>query len=192
MTFLTDFGDLAILSPLSVLILAWLLWARPWQAAAWWTAALALCIGGIGLSKMYLFACSSFVSLQSPSGHTGFAVLVYGALAGFIALSVGGWARATALAAGAALVGGIAVSRLVLGAHNTVEVLVGSVIGAAALALFFRRYVDVRPRPIPARPLLLIGVLVAALMHGHELHAEEMLHALSLYLKAGAGTAICR
>lgn len=192
MIFLTDFGDLAILLPLSVAILVWLFWARPWQAAVWWMVGLALCIGGIGLLKMYFFACPTFAPVRSPSGHTGFAVLVYGAIAGFLALRAQGWVRGLSLAAGMALIAGIALSRLALGAHNAPEVVIGSAIGVLALGLFLHGYRDIRPQPIPTRPLLLLVVIIVALLHGRELHAEEMLQALGLYLKAGTGAAICR
>ena len=189
MTFLTDFGDLAVLLPLGGAILLWLLMVRSRHAAAWWLLALVLCIGAIGLLKMYFFACPTFIPVRSPSGHTGLAVLIYGAIAGFVALNASGWVRAAALGAGVTLITGIALSRLALGAHNTVEVLIGCAIGAAALGLFARGgAANFRQPSMPTRRLLLAVVVIVAVMHGHELRAEAMLQAVGLYLK---GNPLC-
>src|SRR5713101_2763590 len=151
---LTDFGDLAVLLPLAVVMLLWLLAMRSLSEAAWWLAAVALCTGGTALLKIYFFACPIDREVISPSGHTSFSTLVYGALA---------------------------VSRFVLRAHSPPEVVFGMVVGLASLALFGEHYLRRRPAEVPLKPLLVAVVVLMAAFHGRELHAEPLLHAISWY-----------
>jgi membrane-associated phospholipid phosphatase len=187
MHFLTNFGDLAVLLPLSAVMLVWLLSLRPRSSAIWWVVAFSLCVGLTALLKMYLYACEPAAELQSPSGHTSLGTLVYGGIALVVAAEVTGWQRVLALGSGILVVGGIAVSRIVLGAHSPLEVVLGALIGAAALALFAREYLVHKPAAPSLRPLMLALVLFTAVLHGEALHAEEMLHAIGLYL----GTVVC-
>src|SRR5258707_13209999 len=91
---LTDFGDLAVLLPLAVVMLLWLLAMRSLSEAAWWLAAVALCTGGPALLKIYFFACPIDREGISPSGHTSFSTMVDGALPLVLAVEVkGGWQR---------------------------------------------------------------------------------------------------
>lgn len=186
MTFLTDFGDLAILLPLAAAILLWLLAARLRQAALWWLLALALCGGGIALLKVYFVACASGGALQSPSGHSGLATLVYGAITALLAARATFWLRAAAFGSSLLFVCGIAVSRLELGAHTPPDVAAGLVIGLAALVLFLRGSAGRLASATSTRPLLVAAVAILVLLHGRELHAEAMLHAVGIYLKSGA------
>jgi membrane-associated phospholipid phosphatase len=181
MNFVTDFGDLAVLLPLATTILLWLLLSGAREAALWWLAGLALCIGGIGLLKVYLAACATSGALRSPSGHSGFSLLVYGGFAACLGARVARRWRLLAMGAAAIVVAGIAVSRLVLGAHTPIEDGVGLLIGGASLVLFVAGS-GLRlegPRP---RPLLTAAILIIVLLHGHELHAEAVLHAVGVYL----------
>lgn len=181
MLFLTEFGDLAVLLPLAATILLWLLLSGARQPALWWLAALVLCIGGIGLLKIYLAACVTSGDLRSPSGHSGFSALVYGTLAASLALRGAPRWRLLVVCGGFLMVAGIAISRLVLGAHTPIEDLVGLLIGGASLALFVASS-GRRLETLNLRPLLLAAVLIITLLHGRQLHAEEMLHAMGLYL----------
>jgi membrane-associated phospholipid phosphatase len=186
MSFLTDFGDLAILLPLAAAILVWLLAMRAYQAALWWLAALVLCGGVIGLIKIYFVACGSAGQLQSPSGHSGLSALVYGVLAALLATRVEGWRRVTALALSALLVAGIAVSRSVLGAHTPPDVVAGLLIGLVALAVFLVGSAGKLAPAASTRPLWLAAIAVMAILHGDKLHAEAMLHTVGVYLTSGA------
>ena len=186
MNFLTDFGDLAVLLPLSAVMLIWLLSLRPRSNAIWWLVAFGLCVGLTGLLKIYLYTCQPFAELQSPSGHTSLSTLVYGATAVVVAAEAARWQRVIALGSGILVVCGIAISRIVLGAHSPLEVVCGAVIGSIALAVFAREYLRHKPASLSLRPLMLALVLLAALLHGQALHAEEMLHAIGRYLGVGA------
>jgi hypothetical protein len=68
---LTDFGDLAVLFPLSAAILIWLL-RNSSSAAPRWVLALGLCIGLTALLKIAFHACPPADNIHSPSGHTSF------------------------------------------------------------------------------------------------------------------------
>lgn len=186
MSFLTDFGDVAILLPLAAAILVWLLAVRSHRAALWWLLALGLSAGGIGLLKVYFVACASSGPLQSPSGHSGLSALVYGALAALLATRVEGWRRVAALALCVLLVAGIAFSRLALGAHTPPDVAAGLLIGLAALAVFLLGSAGKLAPTASIRPLLLATIAVVAILHGDKLHAEALLHVVGLYLKSSS------
>jgi membrane-associated phospholipid phosphatase len=186
MNFLTNFGDLAVLLPLSAVMLIWLIGLRPRSSAIWWVVALGLCVGLTALLKIYLYACQPSAELQSPSGHTSLGTLVYGAIAFVVAAEVTGWQRVLALGGGLLVICGIAVSRILLGAHTPLDVVLGALIGSVALAVFARAYLGHKPAAPSLRPLMLALVLLTAVLHGEALHAEEMLHAIGRYLGAVA------
>jgi membrane-associated phospholipid phosphatase len=185
MRFLTGFGDLAILLPLAVAIGCWLAAIGARRAAWRWLLAVGLCMGGIGLLKMYFFACPTGEALQSPSGHTGFAALVYGAIFAFISAHAPRPARLAIRAVGVALIAGIALSRLVLEVHTPLDVASGLLIGLLALGFFLWEDPNRLTSAPTLRPLLLTTVAIIVLLHGQQLHAEAMLQALGGYLKGG-------
>jgi len=185
MNALTDFGDAAVVLPLSAVMLVWLLWLHARRAAISWVVAVSLCIVGTALLKILLYVCSPVPGLVSPSGHTGLSTLIYGALTLVIAAESQGWQRATVLAAGAGLIVGIAGSRLVLDVHSALEVGVGVLIGSMTLALFASRNLRLLSEEKSLRPLILPAIAVITLFHGHELRVEGLLHAISRYLHPG-------
>ena len=190
MVALTDFGDLAVVLPLSAAILFWLLAMRSASAAGWWLAAVALCAGGTALLKIYFVACPAGRELTSPSGHTSFSTLVFGALAVLVAVERGAsWQRLTVLGMTSLFVAAIAVSRLVLRVHSALEIALGTIIGLAALAVFAQGYLRYRPVDVSLTPLLLAVVVLTTLLHGRELHAEQFLHAISRYF--GVRSLLC-
>ncbi|HLI19554.1 MAG TPA: hypothetical protein VKV32_00440 [Stellaceae bacterium] len=113
-------------------------------------------------------------------------MLVYGAITLAVAAGFSCWRRSAVIAVGAAFIAGIGVSRLIVHAHSIPEVLVGSLVGIAALALFARPFLGHSPPPGRLRPLLAACALLMVLLHGQDLRAEDMLHAIGLYLN-GAG-----
>lgn len=121
--------------------------------------------------------------MHSPSGHTAFSILVYGALTLATAMQSGGLQRlrAIGIGIGIGLILTIAASRLLLDVHSLAEIGLGMVIGAASLALFARKF-----RQYPQAklwPLLVAATLLMTLLHGHEFHAEESLHRITGYLQ---------
>ncbi len=180
---LTDFGDLAVLLPLTAVILIWLVSAASARDGVRWFIAVLLCAGGIALLKVYFFACPVSSELASPSGHAGFSTLVFGTLAVVVAakLKTGWWQMAVAGGAGA-LVVSIAISRFTLGAHSPLEVILGMIVGLAALGVFALGYLRGPRATGSLTPFLVAVVVVLAVLHGQELHADELLHAISLYV----------
>jgi len=183
MRFLTDFGDSAVLLPLSAVVLIWLLVTRSVGAAIWWLGVLIVFGAVIGGLKMLFFACPPAVDVRSPSGHTGFSMFVYGSIAAiFAAQRQSAWSRWAIMLAAIALVVGIAISRVILHMHSARETVIGFLIGAAAVGVFFFGYQrTARSRRLTA-PLLFAVVLTATVFHGARLNAETNLHALGGWL----------
>ena len=176
-TAITDLVDVAVLLPLS-LILAALMWGFQSRRAAFWLfGSLAICACITAILKLAFDTCSAawgIVSI-SPSGHASMSAMVYGALAIVVARHRPVWQRPILLACSWMLVVIVAISRILVGAHSSTEVILGLLIGAGALALFTVQYMR---RPVPHINLLLVFVLTAVavvLMHGIHLQVETWL-----------------
>jgi membrane-associated phospholipid phosphatase len=181
----TGFGDSAVLLPLAVLLLFWLPVARSAGAALWWLIAFVLTTGATTLLKIYFLACPPVADLHSPSGHTSFSVLVYGAITAIIAVErTVLWQRIATCLVGVGVIAGIAVSRLLLHLHTLLEVEIGLAIGSAGLVIFATGYAH-SPRRHGGLATLVIAILGAvALLHGRELGVEHLLHRLGGQLHA--------
>jgi membrane-associated phospholipid phosphatase len=186
LTSLTNLADLAVVLPLAIAILLWLLVMRSSGAAAWWLVAVAICIAGTALLKTYFFACPPMADLHSPSGHTSLGTLVYGALFMFIAAETQRWRRWAVAITGATFILSIALSRLLLHAHTIPEVGIGLLIGGVALAIFTKAYLSHHPMRVWLQPLVLVVAVILIIFHGHELRAEELLQQISDYLEITA------
>jgi membrane-associated phospholipid phosphatase len=186
---LTELGDSAVLMPIAVAMLAWLLLMRAPRIATWWAVAVAFCIGLTVALKVSFYGCPPAADLRSPSGHTSLSTLVYGAMALVTATESTGWPRLAFVGGGAGLILAIALSRLLLHAHTAPEVGLGLTIGISALAVFTRTYLRYRAKEMGLRyhaelwllPLFLAGGLVIALL-GWQLRAERLFIAFTAYL----------
>jgi membrane-associated phospholipid phosphatase len=168
MTFLTDFADQAVMVPLMLAVAITLL-AQGWQrGAAAWVAVVCATFGvTLGL-KLLFIPCSDALdmpTLHTPSGHVAAATVVVGGLA--VLLLGRGPAVLVALAT-AALIG---TTRLVLGEHTGLEVVVGAIVGLAGVAALIR-LAGARPATVDVRRVVLIAVLVAVVFHGLHMPAE--------------------
>jgi membrane-associated phospholipid phosphatase len=180
---LTQFGDLAVLLPLTAVMLSWLLVIRFSGGAAWWTFAVVFCAGSTAVLKIFFYGCPLASDLHTPSGHSSFATLVYGAITLVSATETARVRRVMTIGAGAGFILAIAVSRLLLSVHSALEVGVGLVIGSAALALFGQGYLRLRAAQVWPPPLLIASAVVVFVLYGRELHAEELLRGISGYLQ---------
>jgi membrane-associated phospholipid phosphatase len=178
----TDCGDLAILLPVACVLTLWAALIGKHGILKGWLAALALCIGGTAILKIYFFACPPLSDLHSPSGHTSFSMLVYGTLTFVAARTLADWRRWLVVLAGASFVACIAISRIIVRAHSIPEVLLGSVLGLAALLLFAAAYLRDTPTKAYLVPLITVSAMLVILLNGHELRAEEFLHRIATYL----------
>lgn len=185
--YLTNLGDLAVLLPLSAVVLVWLLlWPR-WDAASWWVPSVTFCVGAMAILKIFHNACPEILS-SNPSGHTGLSVLVYGAIFVLVSARTKTWQKIALISIGIALAIGIAVSRVLIGAHSIPEIVIGMAIGALSLALFvfgFRRSIAAE---YPSWFLVVPSVAVVLLLNGYHLQAEDIFHFLGIYLQK---TGIC-
>jgi membrane-associated phospholipid phosphatase len=91
--------------------------------------------------------------------------------------------RVPLFAATALLVLAIAVSRTTLGAHNPTEVIVGAMIGGAAI-IAFRFLAAPLPDDLPVRWLGAASLLLIALQHGWRWPTERAVHGTAGYLHA--------
>jgi membrane-associated phospholipid phosphatase len=192
MQFLTDFADQAVILPLAVAIGLALLVAGWRRGAAAWLGAVGATLGMVLLSKVAGAACLNalaLLDLQSPSGHTASAAVVYG---GLIALTSPEPARPVrrwiaALLPAAALAVLVGATRLAVHAHTVAEVLAGAAIGIAG-ALALARLAGRQPAGLQVSVPWAAAVVVAVVMHGRHLQAEDAIDRLSCRL-ASAGLA---
>jgi membrane-associated phospholipid phosphatase len=147
--FVTKFGDSAVVLPLAAVLAAALWRMESRQAAVAWLRAAAWCMAALILLKLLFLSWGHtwYGRLESPSGHAGMSVLVYGALAALAALRAPRpWPVAIGAVA-AAFILAIALSRKVLGAHSVAEVLLGCLVGGICLAHFVVAYRRLAPQP---------------------------------------------
>ena len=180
-SFVTNFGDLAVLVPLALTVLIWLLWVHNRREALWWCVAVVVCTGGTAAFKIFFYACPPIQDLHSPSGHTAFSALVYGAIAGIIAIERSGWRRVAMVGLAPLFIAAIAVSRVLIEAHTVLEVVVGLSLGLATLGCFLLSYRRQRLGYVNVRPMLIGACIIAVLLNGKALGAEDFLHLLSRY-----------
>lgn len=180
--FITQFGDSGLLLPLDIILII-ALWAQESAEAAWQFArALLACMLALLLLKMLFLSYGYrwYGRLESPSGHAGLSVLVYGSMCAVLArhFSLRGWHLRLALAGALAssLIMGIAISRKLLGAHSVAEVLLGGVTGAACLALFVRGYARTPLRPMRLAATFGSFALAILLLLGSSFSPENHIH----------------
>jgi membrane-associated phospholipid phosphatase len=183
---LTEFGDLAVLMPLATVLLLWLLLMRSPRGAVWWAIAVVFCAGLTAVLKVSFYGCPPAPDLRSPSGHTSFSTLVYGAMALVTATQSRGLPRMITIGAGAGFVLAVAASRLLLYIHSASEVGLGLAIGIGSLALFGQSYLRHRTK-VWLSPLFVAGGLLLIILHGRELDAERLFHEIAGYLRIHCG-----
>jgi hypothetical protein len=109
--------------------------------------------------------------------------VVYGGLAVVLAAKGNKWQRVAVLCAGVALVAAIAVTRVVINSHTILETVIGIAIGGLALALFGAGYFPRAGSTAALRPLILAVAILMVVLHGQQLHAEELVRAIGDYLR---------
>jgi membrane-associated phospholipid phosphatase len=217
---ITDLGDAAVVLPLALLLLA-ALWRYESRRAAWvFLRALIGCGIGLALLKVLFISCGRAwhaAQLESPSGHTGLSIFVYGALAAVAMNAAQGGAVPRALppadglaAAGPAQAGGaaggwlatfiaytapplvaaIAVSRVALGSHTLPEVAVGALVGLAALAGFALPYRRLPRARFPMTGFVILMLVVYVLTYGDNSPAEDVIRYLAAMFSRSTG--VCR
>jgi membrane-associated phospholipid phosphatase len=166
----TNLGNLAVVGPVAVLVWAWLLWRRGlWAALRYqWpvAAAFAVTLGLKLVSRAVGGAMQDTpfeLSDAAPSGHMAMGTVVYGGVA--LMLLRRGPEPVSLLTAllVSAMLAGIGVTRVILGAHTPADVLAGLLIGGAC-ALWVGLVAEVPPRESvreAAELVLLVSAAVA-------------------------------
>jgi hypothetical protein len=198
MHLVTNLGDLAVLLPASLGLIAFLAWVGAKEDAAAYAAAIALCLLSALLAKLAFAACGmryAVLGVESPSGHTAFSAAFYGSLAVLFAAGRTRARRLALYAAATALVLLIGVSRVALQAHSVAEVVVGLAIGAMSIGLFCALRVSREPLQFSAQTIVRISPIAALyaacllLLAGHW-SAEPVIDAVAAEL--GADLRLCR
>jgi len=185
---LTNFGDSIITLPIAALVLIWFAIWGDRNARLAWLAGVIACGAATATLKIYFKACPvAGLDLDSPSGHTSMSLYVYGGLTLITAAQVGHWRRTGALILGGLFILGIASSRALLEYHSKLEVAIGLVIGAAALALFWLPYRTHLPARMPVWPLWLAALVPIVFLSGRSVSAEGLLFQIALYIHGFVG-----
>jgi undecaprenyl-diphosphatase len=178
LTFITSFGDAALIIPLAVIIMVWLLTQRSKAAAGWWVIAVIVCFGLTALLKVASFACLPHSVFRGPSGHASQSILTYGALIIILTRHVRSWWVAVATFVGCLLVTSVAVTRIILGAHTILEVVAGLSVGVLALMIFARGYYG-QPHVPERLPWMFACVLLAiSALSGKHVYMETLFSGL--------------
>ena len=179
--FLTDAGDSGVLLPLA-LVGVITLWFFHSRRLAWLLLRSVLLAGAvITILKVLFLSCGAHwaAGLNSPSGHACLSAVVYGTLATLISAGRPRAVRVAIHAVAIAFVAVVAVSRVALGVHTWLEVVVGLSVGLIAQIWFAWSYARMEPLRLDLR---IFGVtLVATLLvaFGIRLPAESIIRHLA-------------
>lgn len=180
--FITDFGDAAVTVPLAAVTIVLLIALRRPRLALDWAACIIACAGVIGAAKLFLAGCSHRIAVPdvtSPSGHAALGTVVYGGFALLLGSRLGTIERRTVYAGAALLIGGIAVTRVLLHAHGVAETALGLGVGLAAVAVFRAVLAANPPVRLPVEWLCGGALICILVMHGTRWPAELMIHGLA-------------
>jgi cation-transporting ATPase E/undecaprenyl-diphosphatase len=174
MTGLSELGDAAVVVPVVLVVLAWLIWHRLWRTALYWLAA----VGGaeviVKLLKLVLHRArpnpfaAGIESFSFPSAHATLAMVAYGFLAFLLCEGQRHRTRVAILLTATIAVTLIAVSRLYLGVHWVSDVVAGLSLGLAWIAVLAIAYSLQKNQPIGSKRLT--GIVVLTLLAGATLH----------------------
>lgn len=181
---ITELGDTAVVTVVTIVIFLWLAWKRAWRTAAYWIAGIA---GASALNtaiKVALHRARPGEMLYSgrsvfsfPSGHSTINMVLYGFLAFLIARELRPALRISVSLGAAVLIFMIAFSRLYLGAHWLSDVLGGLAFGSAWLALLGLSYLRRQAERIEPAGLLAVGcaaLILAGGFHVYRSHATDL------------------
>ena len=180
MTFLTEFADQAVILPLAMAVALLLAAGFWWRGAIAWIACVGGTLGTIGVGKLVLAACGPLHFgdvLQSPSGHTASATIVYGGLLGLAWRHIRPAQNMAPISAALAIAVVIGITRVVLNTHSWPEVVVGGWVGCVGVWLLLALAGQPPSTLRPAR-LAVVVMVIVALMHGTHLRAEANIQEL--------------
>lgn len=156
-------GEMQLMLPIGLTLVAWLAWIGERRRAAWWLAMLGLAVGITAASKIAFIGWgigSARLDFTGFSGHAMHSAAVMPLLAAAVTAGLARWVQASAWLFALALAALVALSRVAIGAHTPSEAVLGFALGAlasgAALALGHP--------PQSHLPRWLLAAVVAALL----------------------------
>ena len=192
-TFFSAVGAQSLILPF-VATVAITLWLGDARREAWiWLFATCSVLFTMLLLKLFFLPCGHLIPewhLRSPSGHAASAFAIYGSFAVLEArLRQAPWQKMTILILGFLFATGIAISRVVIGAHTIEEVLLGALVGLAAPIVIFWK-IKTPTRYTLASPLLLalaLPIVLPVLLNGRTLPIEDHILAIALTITQSLG-----
>lgn len=160
---LSRLGEMQLMLPIGLALIAWLAWVGEGGRAALWLAMLMFAVGVTAASKIAFIGWgigSARLNFTGFSGHAMHAAAVIPLLAGCISAGSTSRVRALSLALALALAALVALSRVVIHAHSPSEAVLGFLLGAFAscVALAFGH------PPHSHLPRWLLATVIAALL----------------------------
>ena len=164
---ITMFGDMAVLLPVALLLIAMLAVSRQWALAGSVAAASLAGVVFVPLFKTLLHRARPIPMYQGadgfsfPSGHSTLATIIFGMLALLVAQSLPARFRGLVYGSFATLIALIGLSRVYLQAHWPSDVLAGMLFGGAlvsVVALQLHARVVIIPRQMFPAVLMVIGL----------------------------------
>jgi len=193
MTAVAPLGELALVLPLAMVLIAWCWFSGERRGAM----AVGLAIGGTLLSVGLLKVATNLIlgpwqphgnaiSNLFPSGHVAMAIVVYGALVVCVRRSLPrlGWPMAAAVAIMLLL---LALERIASGSHPPLDVVGGAVLGAGALLVLIRLWPSGGPRATGLPAVAVAGVAIAYALYGVQLPTSEWVATVASRLHATVG-----
>jgi hypothetical protein len=139
----------------------------------------------------YAIGGDAALGVLSPSGHAGFSVTVYGCCAAILAKQCRTANAAIVIAAAAALVATVLVSRVVIGAHSVAEVALGSALGLIGISVFMVGNADLdslRLRLSAPLAAVLAVISLSIWAGGHQFNAERQIEQAGILVGSTLGT----
>jgi membrane-associated phospholipid phosphatase len=186
----TGLGDPVFLLSLAATVCVYLWVAGARDAAISWAESLIWCGALVVAAKLAFDTCgleTTALSMRSPSGHTALATTFYGCAAVLLARGRQRLLRFGIVLAAVLVISGVGASRVALGMHSAAEVLVGLVIGFAALALFLARMARNSWAAPPLRWIVALVTGLGLLTHGLHIDFEHAIAGVSQHLHTMAG-----
>ena len=177
---ITNLGDPLLLMAAGLLLLAYMVRRGCRRTALLWLQAFAVSVVLVALSKIALLRLGHAVlDANSPSGHTGLSAAFYLCTAVALGRAMTRGARFTLIGAAAALALAIAATRVLLGAHDLSEIVIGLAIGIGAALSFAVRSAGEAALPAARAPLFAAFALVAVALNGWHIDPEPSIRQLA-------------
>lgn len=158
-------GDISLMMAAAAAITAWLVAARAWRMALWWSGLFALGIGLVGASKIAFMAWGLSVpglDFKAFSGHATGVTAVFPTLFFLLLHHRGPRARGAGVAAGLALGALMGLLLVLQHEHSVAEAIAGWTMGAV-ISLGALRMGGALPPPRPVRCLACSALMFLSL-----------------------------